>query len=92
MVTYIKGLHGVIIDNMDWLEPLLRVHCASHLGQLMTAVVGPVAQGVLGLPSSPSGAINGIASMQHSQQLPGIVRISCEGSFAAIRFAAIDVA
>ncbi|GFR47002.1 hypothetical protein Agub_g8685 [Astrephomene gubernaculifera] len=51
MVSYIKGLYGILNDNMTWLEPLLKAHCVSHLRQLATSVMVPVsvvAQGVAG--------------------------------------------
>ncbi|PNH06707.1 hypothetical protein TSOC_006876 [Tetrabaena socialis] len=72
MLSYIKGLHGLLRAELAWLEPLLRVHCTAHLGQLLRAVVVPLAQGVLG---------GGGAAPQG--QLPAQAQLALDGPLSA---------
>lgn len=50
MVAYIKGLTGLLQESLPWMEPLLAAHCAAQLGQLLSGVLVPVAQGALAMP------------------------------------------
>ncbi|GIL80547.1 hypothetical protein Vretimale_16030 [Volvox reticuliferus] len=84
LVSYIKGLHGVLCDNMTWMEPLLRMHCAAHLAQLLNSVVVPISSGALGLPqptpTPPSVIITASPNAQpRTSQLPPLARGSCGG-------------
>ncbi|EFJ40631.1 hypothetical protein VOLCADRAFT_121706 [Volvox carteri f. nagariensis] len=82
MVSYIKGLHGVLTENMTWMEPLLRVHCAAHLAQLLNSIVLPVASGVLGMPQPapiPTVVAAAVNNPQpRSTQLLPLAKVSCE--------------
>ncbi|KAG2430073.1 hypothetical protein HXX76_010173 [Chlamydomonas incerta] len=53
MVVYIKGLAGLLQDSLPWLEPLLAAHCAAQLGQLLSSVLAPTAQGALAMSPAP---------------------------------------
>ncbi|GIL60377.1 hypothetical protein Vafri_14989 [Volvox africanus] len=88
LVSYIKGLHGVLSDNMIWIEPLLRIHCAAHLAQLLNTVVVPISSGALGLPQPapvvPSVMIAASPTTQpRSSQLPPLARASGGGTSEA---------
>ncbi|KAG2447917.1 hypothetical protein HYH02_007371 [Chlamydomonas schloesseri] len=60
MVAYVKGLAGLLQESLPWLEPLLAAHCAAQLGQLLSAVLAPVAQGTLAMP--PAAEATGAAA------------------------------
>ncbi|GLI70889.1 hypothetical protein VaNZ11_015913, partial [Volvox africanus] len=88
LVSYIKGLHSVLSDNLIWMEPLLRIHCAAHLAQLLNSVVVPISSGALGLPQPvpvvPSVTIAASPTPQpRSSQLPPLARVSGGGTSEA---------
>ncbi|GLC56456.1 hypothetical protein PLESTB_001106700 [Pleodorina starrii] len=88
MVSYIKGLHGFLNENMDWMEPLLRVHCAAHLAQLLNSIVTPVASGVLGVPQPPAApsALPPAGPSHQRRSLPAMVQTSYEGTRSKLQF------
>ncbi|KAG2482267.1 hypothetical protein HYH03_018783 [Edaphochlamys debaryana] len=49
LLSYIKGLSGLLREALPWIEPLLAAHCAAHLNQMAKAVVAPLSSGLLGL-------------------------------------------